>query len=144
MWTADKDVDMKAIFLCSSKNMASKKIRLLRNLNPWPVLYRCIALPTELASPLGLVTKAVISRVDGLSYSEVIHSWYHHHYDIIISFVIFRVQSNFMFLPPAHKIRIFFPSCNILHLLAEWTFPNISLADRSNIRSCMCAINNCS
>ena len=40
------------------------------------------------------------------------------------------------------KIYIFFPSCNILNLLAEWAFPNISLADRSDTRSCMCAINN--
>ena len=47
MWTADKDADMKAIFLCSSENMASKKIELLRNLNPWPVLYRCIAIPVH-------------------------------------------------------------------------------------------------
>ena len=53
MWTADKDADMKAIFLCSSENMAWKKIGLLQNLNPWPVLYRCIALSTELTTPLG-------------------------------------------------------------------------------------------
>ena len=29
-----KDADMKTIFLCSSENMASKKIGFLRNLNP--------------------------------------------------------------------------------------------------------------
>ena len=116
----------------------------LRNLNPWPVLYRCIALSTELTTPLGAGHKGCDQSGWRFSYSEVIHSWYHHHYDIITSFVIFRFQSNFMFLLLEHKIHIFFPSSNILHLLAEWAFPNISLTGRSDIRSCMCASNNCS
>ena len=34
MWTADKDVDMKAIFLCSSKNMASKKNQTFTEFEP--------------------------------------------------------------------------------------------------------------
>ena len=59
IWTADKDVNMKAIFtvmnttLSSSEKKAWKKFRLVRDLKPWPLRYRCSVLPTELTSQLG-------------------------------------------------------------------------------------------
>ena len=53
IWTADKDVNESdprsdVHYLGSSENKAWKK-----NLNPWPLRYRCSALPTELTSQLG-------------------------------------------------------------------------------------------
>ena len=49
IWTADKDMNMKAIF----KRRAEKKIRTAQDLNLWPLRYQCSALPTELTSQLG-------------------------------------------------------------------------------------------
>ena len=40
-------------YLGSSENKAWKKFRPVRDLNPWPLRYRCSALPTELTSQLG-------------------------------------------------------------------------------------------
>ena len=40
-------------YLSSSKKKARKKFRPVRDLNPWPLWYRCSALPTELTSQLG-------------------------------------------------------------------------------------------
>ena len=40
-------------YLGSSENKALKKFRPVRDLNPWPLRYRCSALPTELTSQLG-------------------------------------------------------------------------------------------
>ena len=37
----------------SSWNKTWKKFRPVRDLNPWPLRYRCSALPTELTSQLG-------------------------------------------------------------------------------------------
>ena len=53
IWTADKgmnesDPRSDVHYLGSSENKAWKK-----NLNPWPLRYRCSALPTELTSQLG-------------------------------------------------------------------------------------------
>ena len=51
-----KYVNMKAIFAVMNTNwavvkiMPEKKIRAVRDLNPWPLPYRCCALPTELIS----------------------------------------------------------------------------------------------
>ena len=58
IWTADKDVNesdprSNVHYLGSSENKAWKKFRPVRDLNPWPLRYRCSALPTELASQLG-------------------------------------------------------------------------------------------
>ena len=60
MWTADEDVNMKAIFAIMNTTWAVMKIRPekkfwpVRDLNPWPVQYRRIALPIELTSQLEL------------------------------------------------------------------------------------------
>ena len=40
-------------YLDSSENKVWKKFRPVRDLNPWPLRYRCSALPTELTSQLG-------------------------------------------------------------------------------------------
>ena len=40
-------------YLGSSENKAWKKFRPVRDLNPWPMRYRCSALPTELTSQMG-------------------------------------------------------------------------------------------
>ena len=58
MWTADEDVNMKAIFAVMNTTRAvvkirpEKKFRPVRDLNPWPLQYRCSALPVELTSQL--------------------------------------------------------------------------------------------
>ena len=58
MWTADEDVNMKAIFAVMNTTRAvvkirpEKKFRPVRDLNPWPLQYRCSALPIELTSQL--------------------------------------------------------------------------------------------
>ena len=39
-------------FLSSNENKAWKKFRPVRDLNPWPLQYRCSALPIELTSQL--------------------------------------------------------------------------------------------
>ena len=38
---------------CSCKRKREKRFRLVHDLNPWPLRYRCSALPIELASQLG-------------------------------------------------------------------------------------------
>ena len=58
IWTVDKDVNesdprSNVHYLGSSENKAWKKFRPVRDLNPWPLRYRCSALPTELTSQLG-------------------------------------------------------------------------------------------
>ena len=61
MWTADKDVNIKAILAVMNTTWAvvkirpdkKKKFRPVRDLNPWPLRYRCSVLPTELTSQLG-------------------------------------------------------------------------------------------
>ena len=40
-------------YLSSSENKAWKKFRPVRDLNQWPLRYRCSALPTELTSQQG-------------------------------------------------------------------------------------------
>ena len=42
-----------------------KKFRRIRDLNPWPLRYRCSALPTELTSQLG-AAQFVGSKLEGL------------------------------------------------------------------------------
>ena len=58
IWIADKnlnEIDPRSNehYLSSSENKAWKKFRPVRDLNPWPLRYRCSALPTELKSQLG-------------------------------------------------------------------------------------------
>ena len=57
IWTADKDMNESDLrsdvhYLGSSENKAWKKFRPVRDLNPWPLRYRCSALPTELNKPV--------------------------------------------------------------------------------------------
>ena len=58
IWTADKDVNMKAIFTVMNTTWAiakirpEKKFRPVRDLNPWPLWHQSSALPTELMSQL--------------------------------------------------------------------------------------------
>ena len=58
VWTADKDVNIKAIFVLMNTTCAvmkirpEKKFRPVRDLNLWLLRYRCSALPTELTSQL--------------------------------------------------------------------------------------------
>ena len=42
---------------CSCERKPEKRFRLVRDSNPWPLWYRCSALPTGLISQLGLVIK---------------------------------------------------------------------------------------
>ena len=42
---------------CSCERKPEKRFRLVWDSNPWPLWYRCSALPTELTSQLGLVIK---------------------------------------------------------------------------------------
>ena len=59
IWTAVKDVKTWIIIAVMYTNLncceikAWKKFRLERDSNPWPLQYRCSALPTELLSELG-------------------------------------------------------------------------------------------
>ena len=60
IWTADKNLNesdprSNEHYLSSSENKAWEKFRPVRDLNPWPLRYRCSALPTELKSQLELV-----------------------------------------------------------------------------------------
>ena len=145
MWTADKDVDMKAIFLCSSKNMASKKNQTFTEFEPMTCAIPVHCFTNWANKPTGSWSQRLWSV--GLTVFLIL-KW--STVDIITIMVLLFHLLFFAFnriLCSCHsniKIYIFFPSCNILNLLAEWAFPNISLVDRSDIRSCMCAINNCS
>ena len=49
IWTADKDRN-ESDPRSENKAWKKKKIRPVRDLNPWPLRYRCSALPTELTS----------------------------------------------------------------------------------------------
>ena len=49
----ESDLRSDVHYLSSSENKAWKKFRPVRDLNPWPLRYRCSALPTELTSQLG-------------------------------------------------------------------------------------------
>ena len=58
IWTADKDMNESDLcsdvhYLGSSENKAWKKFRPVRDLNPWPLWYRCSALATEPTGQLG-------------------------------------------------------------------------------------------
>ena len=46
----ESDLRSDVHYLSSSENKAWKKFRPVRDLNPWPLRYRCSALPTELTS----------------------------------------------------------------------------------------------
>ena len=48
----ESDLRSDVHYLGSSENKAWKKFRPVRDLNPWPLRYRCSALPTELTSQL--------------------------------------------------------------------------------------------
>ena len=58
-------------YLSSSENKAWKKFRPVRDLNPWPLRYRCSVLPTELTSQLRAGHYAVYSSLHGF-----IHEWF--------------------------------------------------------------------
>ena len=49
----DSDLHSEEHYLTSIERKAWKKFRPVRDLNPWPLRYRCSALPTELTSQLG-------------------------------------------------------------------------------------------
>ena len=49
-------------YLGSSENKAWKKFRPVQDLNPWPLRYRCSALPTELTSQLGASWKRLAEK----------------------------------------------------------------------------------
>ena len=50
----ESDLRSNEHYLSSDENKAWKKFWLVRDLNPWPVQYRCSALPIELTSQLEL------------------------------------------------------------------------------------------
>ena len=59
-WRNEYRIDLRSYehYWTSSWNKAWKKFRRVRDLNPWPLRYRCNVLPTELTSQLGLSNKA--------------------------------------------------------------------------------------
>ena len=59
-WRNECRIDLRSYehYWTSSWNKAWKKFRRVRDLNPWPLRYRCNVLPTELTSQLGLSNKA--------------------------------------------------------------------------------------
>ena len=53
-WRREYESDLRSNehYSSSSENKAKKKFRPVRDLNPWPLQYRCSALPVELTSQL--------------------------------------------------------------------------------------------
>ena len=51
-WIWKRSSQLWTLLLSSSKKKAWKKFRPVRDLNPWPLWYRCSAQPTELTSQL--------------------------------------------------------------------------------------------
>ena len=97
-------------YLSSSENKTWKKFRPVRDLNPWPLRYRCSASPTELTSQLRASHYAVYSSLHGF-----IHGWFIVRCSLFTTAQVVHITARITF------IHVFIRSSNIWlsHILSR-------------------------